>query len=130
MAYQTAEDVTKDAEYRSRKVFAGANTYGYQLNVNNAELNRFFEAYISASRIHRPVSDRQRIEWEILIWGVLCKYYRRCYNHSLPAYPAKGAMALREMVVSWQLTQLEDIVNYRLDVPGIIKKYYAPTHQA
>lgn len=124
MAYQTVDEIVREAQKRTREVFAKPNKYGYQLNVNNAELNKLYEAHIKANRIHRPMGDGQRIGWEKMIWGVLKRRYRSCYRLRLPDYSEGMIRPLREIIVGWQREQLEDIVNFRLNVPDIIRELY------
>lgn len=124
MAYQTTDEIVRDAERRTREVFTKPNKYGYQLNVSNSELNKLYEAHIKANRIHRPMGDKQRIEWEKAVWNELKKCYRSCYRLQLPNYPEAMSRPLREIIVGWQREQLEDIVNFRLNTQEIITKLY------
>lgn len=124
MAYQTIGEIVRDAERRTREVFTKPNKYRYQLNVSNSELNKLYEAHIKANKIHRPMGDKQRIEWEKAVWNELKKCYRSCYRLQLPNYPEAMSRPLREIIVGWQREQLEDIVNFRLNTQEIITKLY------
>lgn len=124
MAYQTTDEIVRDAERRTREVFTKPNKYGYQLNVSNSELNKLYEAHIKANKIHRPMGDKQRIECEKAVWNELKKCYRSCYRLQLPNYPETTSRPLREIIVGWQREQLEDIVNFRLNTQEMITKLY------
>ena len=100
MAYQTIGEIISDAERRTREVFMKPNKYGYQLNVSNSELNKLYEAHIKANRIHRPMGDDQRIEWEKAVWNELKKRYRSCYRLRLPDYSEAANRPLREIIAT------------------------------
>ncbi len=117
MAYQNAGE---EAKSRALAVFAKPNKYGYQLNVGNSALQRLYDAYIGLNGIKRPMSDTQRMEWERSLWAYLSKIYRACHKVRLPDYSRK----LNEDVVGWQLTQLEDMINYRLVPDKAIQQLY------
>lgn len=123
MAYQTTDEIVRDAERRIREVFTRQSKYGYQLNANNSELNKLYEAHKRANKIDR-MSDQQRVSWEKAVWNELKKCYRSCYRLQLPDYPKAMSRPLREIIVGWQREQLEDIVNFRLNTQEIITKLY------
>lgn len=123
MAYQTTDEIIRDAERRIREVFTRQSKYGYQLNANNSELNKLYEAHKRANKIDR-MSDQQRVSWEKAVWNELKKCYRSCYRLQLPDYPKATSRPLRETIVGWQREQLEDIVNFRLNTQEIITKLY------
>lgn len=123
MAYQTTDEIVRDAERRIREVFTRQSKYGYQLNANNSELNKLYEAHKRANKIDR-MSDQQRVSWEKAVWNELKKCYRSCYRLQLPNYPEAMSRPLREIIVGWQREQLEDIVNFRLNTQEIITKLY------
>ena len=123
MAYQTTDEIVRDAERRIREVFTRQSKYGYQLNANNSELNKLYEAHKRANKIDR-MSDQQRVSWEKAVWNELKKCYRSCYRLQLPNYPEAMTRPLREIIVGWQREQLEDIVNFRLNTQEIITKLY------
>lgn len=123
MAYQTTDEIVRDAERRIREVFTRQSKYGYQLNANNSELNKLYEAHKRANKIDR-MSDQQRVSWEKAVWNELKKCYRSCYRLQLPDYPEAMSRPLREIIVGWQREQLEDIVNFRLNTQEIITKLY------
>lgn len=123
MAYQTTDEIVRDAERRIREVFTRQSKYGYQLNANNSELNKLYEAHKRANKIDR-MSDQQRVSWEKAVWNELKKCYRSCYRLQLPNYPETMSRPLREIIVGWQREQLEDIVNFRLNTQEIITKLY------
>lgn len=99
--------------------FANPNKYGYQLNVNNDKINRFYRTYISRNKIYPPMSDKRRIEWERELWEYFRKIYRSLYKISLPEYCG----TLYTDVVDWELTRLEDIIN-RLNIDKAINQLY------
>lgn len=123
MAYQTTDEIVRDAERRIREVFTRQSKYSYQLNANNSELNKLYEAHKRANKIDR-MSDQQRVSWEKAVWNELKKRYRSCYRLQLPNYPEAMSRPLREIIVGWQREQLEDIVNFRLNTQEIITKLY------
>ena len=123
MAYQTTDEIVRDAERRIREVFTRQSKYGYQLNANNSELNKLYEAHKRANKIDR-MSDQQRGSWEKAVWNELKKCYRSCYRLQLPNYPEAMSRPLREIIVGWQREQLEDIVNFRLNTKEMITKLY------
>lgn len=123
MAYQTTDEIIRDAERRIREVFTRQSKYGYQLNANNSELNKLYEAHKRANKIDR-MSDQQRVSWEKAVWNELKKCYRSCYRLQLPNYPEAMSRPLREIIVGWQREQLEDIVNFRLNTKEMITKLY------
>ena len=123
MAYQTTDEIVRDAERRIREVFTRQSKYGYQLNANNSELNKLYEAHKRANKIDR-MSDQQRVSWEKAVWNELKKCYRSCYRLQLPNYPEAMSRPLREIIVGWQREQLEDIVNFRLNTQETITKLY------
>jgi len=123
MAYQTTEEIVRDAERRSREVFTRQSKYSYQLNVNNSELNKLYEAYKRINKIDR-MSDQQRISWEKTVWNELKKHYRFYHRLQLPDYSEAAGRPLREIVVGWQREQLEDIVNFRLNIQKMIAEIY------
>lgn len=123
MAYQTTDEIVRDAERRIREVFTRQSKYGYQLNANNSELNKLYEAHKRANKIDR-MSDQQRVSWEKAVWNELKKCYRSCYRLQLPDYPKAMSRPLREIIVGWQREQLEDIVNFRLNTQEMITKLY------
>lgn len=123
MAYQTTDEIVRDAERRIREVFTRQSKYGYQLNANNSELNKLYEAHKRANKIDR-MSDQQRVSWEKAVWNELKKCYRSCYRLQLPNYPEAMSRPLREIIVGWQREQLEDIVNFRLNTKEMITKLY------
>lgn len=123
MAYQTTDEIVRDAERRIREVFTRQSKYGYQLNANNSELNKLYEAHKRANKIDR-MSDQQRVSWEKAVWNELKKCYRSCYRLQLPNYPEAMSRPLREIIVGWQREQLEDIVNFRLNTQEMITKLY------
>ncbi len=123
MAYQTTDEIVRDAERRIREVFTRQSKYGYQLNANNSELNKLYEAHKRANKIDR-MSDQQRVSWEKAVWNELKKCYRSCYRLQLPDYPETMSRPLREIIVGWQREQLEDIVNFRLNTQEMITKLY------
>ena len=123
MAYQTTDEIVRDAERRIREVFTRQSKYGYQLNANNSELNKLYEAHKRANKIDR-MSDQQRVSWEKAVWNELKKCYRSCYRLQLPNYPEAMTRPLREIIVGWQREQLEDIVNFRLNMQEMITKLY------
>ena len=123
MAYQTTDEIVRDAERRIREVFTRQSKYGYQLNANNSELNKLYEAHKRANKIDR-MSDQQRVSWEKAVWNELKKCYRSCYRLQLPNYPEAMSRPLREIIVGWQREQLEDIVNFRLNMQEMITKLY------
>lgn len=123
MAYQTTDEIVRDAERRIREVFTRQSKYGYQLNANNSELNKLYEAHKRVNKIDR-MSDQQRVSWEKAVWNELKKCYRSCYRLQLPNYPETMSRPLREIIVGWQREQLEDIVNFRLNTQEIITKLY------
>ncbi|MBQ8588653.1 MAG: hypothetical protein IJ454_04590 [Clostridia bacterium] len=117
MSYQNAGE---EAKRRALAVFAKPNKYGYQLNVSNAALQQLYDAYIRLNGIKRPMSDAQRMAWERSLWEYLSKIYRACHKVRLPDYNH----TLNEDVVGWQLTQLEDMINYRLVPDKAIHQLY------
>lgn len=123
MAYQTTDEIVRDAERRIREVFTRQSKYGYQLNANNSELNKLYEAHKRVNKIDR-MSDQQRVSWEKAVWNELKKCYRSCYRLQLPDYPETMSRPLREIIVGWQREQLEDIVNFRLNTQETITKLY------
>lgn len=123
MAYQTTDEIVRDAERRIREVFTRQSKYSYQLNANNSELNKLYEAHKRANKIDR-MSDQQRVSWEKGVWNELKKCYRSCYRLQLPNYPEAMTRPLREIIVGWQREQLEDIVNFRLNTQEMITKLY------
>ena len=123
MAYQTTDEIVRDAERRIREVFTRQSKYGYQLNANNSELNKLYEAHKRVNKIDR-MSDQQRVSWEKAVWNELKKCYRSCYRLQLPNYPETMSRPLREIIVGWQREQLEDIVNFRLNTKEMITKLY------
>lgn len=119
--YQTTEDIIREAEQRKDEIFTKNNRYGYQLNVSNRLFGILYEEYITRNRIHRPMGDGQRMEWERQIWVYLSKLYRREERHSLPDYDSGN---LSEQVIGWQKMKLADLVNCRIVPEKAVKQLY------
>lgn len=116
---QSPEEIAQNAERRKKELFTNG-WYGYQLNVNNDELNKLYNAYRHAiGCCIYPLSDAQRISWEKQLWKYFQKIYYSCYKCRLPDYDNQP---LRDNVIGWQLTQLKDIINCRLNIDKAIKQ--------
>ena len=113
------EKKAAERERYNLPAFADPNKYGYQLNVNNNKINKFYWTYMSRNKIYPPMSDKRRIEWERELWEYFRKIYRSLYKINLPEY----CDTLYTDVVGWELTRLEDIIN-RLNVDKAINQLY------
>lgn len=120
---RTIEDILREQRERELELFTkrGADPYRYQLNVGNTVFGALYEYYATVNGIHRPMSDKQRIDWERQLWEYLQKVYYSVTREKMPGY---DNYPLRETVRGGMYERIADIVNFRIDINKAIKKLY------
>lgn len=108
-------DTARERERRKQAIFTLPNKYGYQLNVNNPTINRFYEDYIRRAGIFRPPSDKERFAFEEALWGFFKRVYKKMYpENKIDIPPLPKERHIGELFFGWRLETLEIYINFQV----------------